>query len=87
MSSELLFNDTHCIPIEVVADNKSLYDALHSKKNVLEKCLQIDIALWKEFIDNKSVTEIHYVPSQNQLGNVLIKKSIIKGTSEGVLPL
>ena len=36
--SELLFNDTKCIPIEVVTDSKSLYDALHSK-NVLEKCL------------------------------------------------
>ena len=54
--SELLFNDTYCIPIEVATDSKSLYDALHSKKNVLEKCLWIDIALLKEFIDNKSVT-------------------------------
>ena len=26
--SELLFNDTCCIPIEVVTDSKSLYDAL-----------------------------------------------------------
>ena len=48
---------THCIPTEVMTDCKSLYDALHSKKNVLEKCLRIGIALLKEFIDNKSVTK------------------------------
>ena len=55
------------------SDSKSWYDALHSKKNVLEKCLRIDIALFKEFID-KSFTEIYSVPSQNQLANVLKKK-------------
>ena len=74
MLSELLSNDTYCIPIEVVTDSKSLYDARHSKKNVLEKFLRIDIALLKEFIDNKSITKIHYVPSQNQIANVLTKK-------------
>ena len=47
MLSELLYNDTCCIPIEVVTDSKSLYDTLHSKKNVLEKFLRIDIALLK----------------------------------------
>ena len=30
MLSELLYNDTYCISIEVVTDSKSLYDALHS---------------------------------------------------------
>ena len=58
--SQRLFNDTYCIPMEVVTNCKSLYDALHSKENVLGKCLRIDIVLLKEFIDNKSVTKIHY---------------------------
>ena len=57
-----------------MTDSKSLYDALCSKKNVLEKCLHIDITLLKEFSDNKSITKIHYVPGQNQLANVLTKK-------------
>ena len=72
--SELLFTDTYCIPIEVVNDSKSLHDALHSKKNVLEKCLLIDITLLKEFTDNLSITKINYGPSQNQLANVFLKK-------------
>ena len=72
--SELLFNNTNCIRTEIVSDIKFLYDTLLSKKNVLEKCLWIDIALLKEFIDNKSFTKIHYAPSQNQSANVLAKK-------------
>ena len=68
-----------------------MYDALHSKKNILEKCLWIDIALFKEFIDNKSVAKIHYFPSQNQLANVLTKKGasskeLLNTLSEGVPP-
>ena len=48
--SELLFNDTYCIPVEVMTDSKTLYDALHSKKNVLEKFLRIDIVLLKNLL-------------------------------------
>ena len=70
LSKLFLFNDTYRIPIKVVTDGKSLYDALHLRKNVLEKCLRIDITLLKKFIDNKSITKNHYIPSQNQLANV-----------------
>ena len=44
---ELLYN---FIPMETVTDSKLLYDALHSKKNTLEKYLQVDIALLKELV-------------------------------------
>ena len=74
-----------------MTDSKSLYGVLHSKKNASEKCLRIDTALLKEFIDNKSVTKIHYVPSQNQLANVLTKgtalsRELLNTLSKGVLP-
>ena len=42
--SEHLFNDRNCIPVEVITDSKSLYNALHSKKNVPEKWLQTYMA-------------------------------------------
>ena len=48
--------------------------ALHGLNPNLKKCLQIDIALSKEFIDNKSITKNHYFPRQNQLANVLTKR-------------
>ena len=88
--SELIFNYTYCIPVEVVTDSKSLCDALHSKKNVFKKCLQIDVLLLKEFIDSNSNTKI-YVPSQNLLAIVLTKKGaswmeLLNTLSKGVLP-
>ena len=79
--SELLFNNTYCIPIEVVTDSKYLYDALHSKKNVLGKCLRIDTALLKEFIVNRSFTKI--IMFQVKIISKCFNKkgNIIKGTS------
>ena len=65
-------------------------DVLHSKKNILEKCLRIYITL-KEFIDDNSFTKIHNVPSQNQLANVFRKKApsskkLLNTLSKDVLP-
>ena len=54
--SEIMFNDNYDIPIEIIIDNKSLYDALFSKKNVIEKCLRIDIAFVKESLEKKIIT-------------------------------
>ena len=72
--SEIMFNDNYDIPIEIIIDNKSLYDALFSKKNVIEKCLRIDIAFIKENLEKKIITKIHHVPTGEQLANVLTKK-------------
>ena len=72
--SEVMFNNNCKIPIEIVMDNKSLYGSLFSKKNVIEKCLQIDIAFIKENINNQIISQIHLVPSRNQIANVLTKR-------------
>ena len=53
--SELLFNGSKQISIEVYTDSKSLFDTLNSKKNVTEKRLRIDIALLREMIDLKII--------------------------------
>ena len=42
-----MFNNNYKIPIEIVIDNKSLYQSLFSKKNVIEKCLRTGIAIMK----------------------------------------
>ena len=81
MLSDLLLNDIYLTPIEVMSNSKSLFDGLQSNKNVIEKYLQIVIALFNDFIDNKSITKIHYVPCKNQLANILTKK----GASSGAL--
>ena len=58
LSKLFLFNDTYCIPIKVVTDGKSLYDALHLRKNVLEKCLRIDITLLKNLLITSQLPKI-----------------------------
>ena len=59
--SEIMFNNYYKIPIELVINNKSLYESLFSKKNVIEKCLRIDIAFIKENTDSKIVSKVHLV--------------------------
>ena len=55
--SEVMFNDNYKIPMEIVIDNKSLYESLFSKKNVIEQCLRIDIAFIKENINNQTISK------------------------------
>ena len=35
--SQVMFNNNYKIPVEIVIDNKLLYDLLFSKKNIIEK--------------------------------------------------
>ena len=69
-----MFNDNYDTPIEIIIDNKSLHDALISKKNVIEKCLHIDNAFIKENLEKKIISKIHHVPTGEQLANILTKK-------------
>ena len=48
-----MFNDNYDILIEIIIDNKSLCNALFSKKNVIGKCLRIDVAFIKENLGKK----------------------------------
>ena len=72
--SELLFNGTKSLPIEIYTDIKSLFDAIKSKKNVLEKRLRIDIAMLREMFEWKIITNVHNITTKNQLANALTKK-------------
>ena len=57
--SKLLFNGTKLLPIEVYTDSKSLYNAIKSQKNVLEKRLRIGKAMLREMFEQKSITNIY----------------------------
>ena len=87
--SELLFNDTYCIPIEVVTDSKSLYDALHSQKNVLEKYLRISY-YWKNLLITSELPK--FIIFQVKISKCFNKKDgasskeLRHALSKGVLP-
>ena len=70
---EIMFNNYYKIPIEILIDNTSLYESLFLKKNVIEKCLRINVAFIKENIDSKMVSKVHLVSGRNKLANVLTK--------------
>ena len=74
--AKVVFNNNYKIPIEVVIDNKLLYESLLPQKNVIEKCLCIDVAFIKENINNQIISKVHLVSSRNQLANVLTKKGV-----------
>lgn len=55
--------------------NSKLYDAIKSKKSVLEKTLRIDIHTQiREMFEWKLITNIHHISTIIQLPNVLTKK-------------
>ena len=78
MISELLFNKTFSIPINVYTNNRSLHNILNSKNAVSEKRLGVDIvdiAIIRENILNNQVT-IHCLTTTEQIPNVLTKHDV-----------
>ena len=75
MISELLFNKTFSIPIDVSTNNGSLYDILHSTNAVSEKRLRVDIAMIQENILDNQAT-IHWLTTTEQIANVLTKDGV-----------
>ena len=64
MFSEINYEGTKRLPTEVVADNKSLCDALHSNKSVTDKRLRIEIGSLKEMLQTKDIVKVHWVETK-----------------------
>ena len=76
MYKDIMYGDqcSNSIPIEIVTDNKSLQDALQSKKFVTEKRLRIDIAALKESLCRGDIRKITWVNAGKQLADCLTKE-------------
>ncbi|CAC5407525.1 unnamed protein product [Mytilus coruscus] len=73
--NELIFNKCTSeggIPVRCVIDNKDLFEAVHSKKNVSEKRLRLEISCIKEMIQKGELTA-HWIETNEQIANVLTK--------------
>nr|XP_039264060.1 uncharacterized protein LOC120339893 [Styela clava] len=64
------------LPIELVIDNLSLYEAIKSNKQVQDKRLRVDIAIVKEMIKNKEVSNVYWVEGKLQLADTLTKSGV-----------
>ena len=62
------------IPINCYIDNKSLFDALMSKKKVDDRRLRIDVAVLKNMQENHEIASITWVGTAHQLADCLTKR-------------
>lgn len=72
-----------------VTDNRSLFDALKSTKQVTEKRLKLDLSSIKELIQSKEIKEMLWSDTKGQLTDCLTKKGasalvLLKALSEGL---
>ena len=70
-----------------VTDNRSLFDALKSTKQVTEKRLRLEISSIKELIQSKKIKEMFWSDTKGQLADCLTKKGasalvLLKALSE-----
>ena len=57
-------------------DNSCLYDAVHSTRQILDKRLQILMAILREMIDQGEI-EITWIPTDRQIADTLTKKRFL----------
>lgn len=60
--------------LEVIA-YQSLYDAVHSMKQTLEKCLLVDFAVIREMVERNEV-HITWIKKEKQLRDILTKSKV-----------
>ena len=64
-------------PIQLIVDNKSLHDAVHTTNVLAEKRLLIDMAALRELVEKKELV-VKWVPTEKQLADVLTKQGASK---------
>ena len=85
--SELLYNSSSIkiIPIIGIIDNKQLHDSIYSTKSADDKRLRIDLAEIQEMLEKGEVTQIKWVPTQDNISDCLTKKGVCADKLNSVL--
>ena len=71
--SEILFNSKKSVPVEVVTDNLSLYEAAHSTTSIQDKRLRIELGIIRESIAKEEI-QLKWVKTEFQLADCLTKQ-------------
>merc|ERR1712179_330206 len=73
--NELLYNKGKTvIPIKCYVDNNDLFQAINSNKDVSERRLRREVNIIKELIKNKDIDNVYWIPTKNQIADVLTKR-------------
>ena len=78
LQSEIYFGNKRSLPIEFIADNQSLVDALKSSNYVSDKCLRTEIGIVKEMVENKQISKIGWTESKKQIAD--IQRKVFRST-------
>ena len=62
------------VPITLRTDNKSLWQNIHSTKQLSDERLQIDISIMREMVEKNEVAKVEWVSTEKQLADCLTKK-------------
>ena len=62
------------LPVHSITDSKSLFDALLSKKQILDRRLKIDICVIRDMMDRQEISKLHWVSTELQLADCLTKR-------------
>ena len=79
------------LPVEMKIDSKTLYDSIHSSKQVEEKTIRHIIAWMKQQLEEKTVNDISWVSSSNMLADIFTKRnvnsdSLVDVMTKGMIP-
>lgn len=70
---EMLCLPSLTLKISVLCDNKSLVQAAHRTTSLENKRLQIDINMLREMLEKHEISELRWIPTEDQLANSLTK--------------
>ena len=57
-------------------DNSGMHDSSHSSTQILDKRLRIEMAILREMLSNKEITDITWVPNIHQIADALTKRGV-----------
>ena len=77
--SEILYDSAKPVEIQMVTDNRQLYETSYSTKSGEDRRLRRDISIIREYI-TKENTIITWVPTEEQLADVLTKDGVSSST-------
>ena len=66
-------------PIVAVTDSKSLRECVYTTTRPSEKKVRIDISFLRQTVEEGSVEEITWVPTDKQLADVLTQRGVDSG--------
>ena len=82
--SELLFHDGKRLNIIAYTDNWSIYDAVHTLKQTLEKRLPVDISPIREMVKRNEIN-ITWIEKTKEISDILTKAWASPNIKSGVL--